>query len=483
MGRKKWKPRVDVNDPKNAMVVKLAKEVRKEVRRRHGDGLTFEQSCDAAAEVMADSLWLAANEELEELVTEDDEIDIDGIRYRRLEQSSSAEYFGRWGSHEIDEPLYRQAGVRNGPTVKPIERRAGIIARRMTPGLGRIVGELGADGNSRQIVRTMRTVGMKPPSRAFVEKRVQQMAGEIAENVEEFEEYARGVESLPDEVASVSCGMDRMSVRMCEPHSDPANAPEPRRIEPYQRTPPPPKEHRYRMAWVGTATAYNNDGEPLHTSRFAAEADAEPASVAHRVSADVAHWLQDRPDIPVHCVQDAAPELLILLRTLRDALPANSNITELIDFEHLMKYLDKVVDACEPENDPRNMKGWYRHELLRYDGAIERIERNLQRLHKSVPESATDKLSAVAAALSYICNRKDKMRYASHYAANLAIGSGATEGTCGLMQERVKRRGQSWEPNGLRAILTIRGLVLSGRWDAAWQPYAAMHRSEVRCAA
>ena len=88
----------------------------------------------------------------------------------------------------------RQAGVRNGPTVKPIERRAGIIARRMTPGLGRIVGELGADGNSRQIVRTMRTVGMKPPSRAFVEKRVQQMAGEIAENVEEFEEYARGVE-------------------------------------------------------------------------------------------------------------------------------------------------------------------------------------------------------------------------------------------------------------------------------------------------
>lgn len=483
MGRKKWKPRVDVNDPKNAMIVKLAKEVRNEVRRRHGDRLTFEQSGDAAAEVMADSLWLAANEELEELVTEDDEIDIDGTRYHRLEQNSSAVYFGRWGSHEINEPLYRQTGVRNGPTAKPIERCAGMIARRMTPGLGRIVGELGADGNSRQIVGTMRTVGMRPPSRAFLEKRMQQMAGEMAQDVEELEEYARGVESLPDEVASVSCGMDRMSVRMCEPHGDAANAPEPRRSEPYQRTPPPAKEHRYRMAWVGTATAYNKDGEPLHTSRFAAEADAEPASVACRVSADVAHWLQDRPDIPVHCVQDAAPELLILPRTLRDTLPANSNITELIDFEHLMKYLDKVIDACEPENDPRNMKGWYRHELLRDDGAIERIEHKLQRLHKRLPESATDKLSAVNAALSYICNRKDKMRYASHYATNLAIGSGATEGTCGLMQKRVKRRGQSWEPDGLRAILTIRGLVLSDRWDAAWQPYAAAHRSEVHCAA
>ena len=75
------------------------------------------------------------------------------------------------------------------------------------------------------------------------------------------------------------------------------------------------------------------------------------------------------------------------------------------------------------------------------------------------------------------------MRYASLPAAKLAIGSGATEGTCGLMQERVKRRGQSWEIPGLRGILTIRGLVLSDRWDAAWKSYAATHRSEVRCAA
>ena len=101
----------------------------------------------------------------------------------------------------------------------------------------------------------------------------------------------------------------------------------------------------------------------------------------------------------------------------------------------------------------------------------------------TLPETATDKRKAVAAALSYIRNRKNKMRYASLYAANLASGSGATEGTCGLMQQRVKRRGQSWGPPGLRDVLTIRGLVLSDRWHAAWQSYAATHRSEVRRAA
>ena len=75
------------------------------------------------------------------------------------------------------------------------------------------------------------------------------------------------------------------------------------------------------------------------------------------------------------------------------------------------------------------------------------------------------------------------MRYASFYAAKLPIGSGATESTCWQMQQRVKLPGQSWEPHGLRGVLAIRGLVLSERWNAAWKPYAATHRKEVRVAA
>jgi hypothetical protein len=114
------------------------------------------------------------------------------------------------------------------------------------------------------------------------------------------------------------------------------------------------------------------------------------------------------------------------------------------------------------------MKGWYRTELLNDDGAIERIWRNLLRKAKTLPRnSPVAKRKAVASALSYIRKRKNKMRHASLYAANLTIGSGGTEGTCGLMQLRVKRRGQSWEPLGLRGTLTVRALVLSERWHTA----------------
>lgn len=481
---KKWTPRVDVNDPKDAPIVKLTREIRRAVRERYGTTeLNFEQRRAAALEMVTDALWFDAQEDLEALVTDEEEIEIDGTRYRRLEQPSSGIYHGCWGNHEITEALYRAVGVHNGPTIKPLEVRVGMIGRRMTPDLARVVGELSAGMNSRELARTMKAVGMTPPSRAFLEKRGSQMADDIARKVEDLEAEVRLIESLPEGIASVSCGLDRMAVRMCEPHSDPENAPTPRRDKPYQRTPPPPQEHNYRMAWVGTTTVYDEDGKPLHTWRYGAEAGDDPSALARRVCADVVRVVEAQPGLPVICVQDGAPELAVLPRELAAELPTNTNIHELVDFHHLMDYLDKVADKCEPDGDPHNMKAWYRHQLLQDDEAIDRISRNLKRLESRLPEHACAEREVVAKALSYIDKRKDKMRYSTLYNDKLTIGSGATEGTCGLMQQRVKRRGQSWKSQGLRAVLALRGLVLSGRWDSAWQLYAAEHRREVRCAA
>jgi hypothetical protein len=273
-----------------------------------------------------------------------------------------------------------------------------------------------------------------------------------------------------------------MAVRMSE-LADPATADAPARTAPYERTPPPPKEHHYRKAWVGSASIYDAKGNELQTWRYAAEADVDPAKLADRVAKDVAWILKTHPLVPVHCVQDAAPELDRLPEALTRLLPSNANVVVLVDLEHLMEYLDDVVDACEAEGDPHDWKGWYRSLLLRDDHAIDTIWRKLRALAKRLPGRDTTARKAVAAALSYIRFRKAKMRYAAHYAANLPIGSGATESTCWQMQQRVKLPGQSWDKPGLRGILAMRALALSDRWSAAWQPYAATHRKEVRTAA
>lgn len=148
---------------------------------------------------------------------------------------------------------------------------------------------------------------------------------------------------------------------------------------------------------------------------LAVEADADPAKLAERVVADVARILKANPGTPVHCVQDAAPELRALPEALARKLPVGRKpIVELVDFEHLMGYLDDVVDASEPAGDPHTMKGWYRSELLRDDGAIDRIFRNLREKAKKLAlhKHQAGARNAVSAALRYIRKRKEKMRCA-----------------------------------------------------------------------
>ncbi|MCZ6652127.1 MAG: hypothetical protein O7D91_03775 [Planctomycetota bacterium] len=462
---------------------KLVSIVSQEIDDRLGPNSTFEQRRDAEAELLSETLWKREDDDLRKSISDTDALEVDGKRYARLGQPSSATYYGRWGPHSVNEPLYREVGVRNGPTIKPLELRVGIVARRMTPDLARIVGELSAGDNSRDVERLMRTVGLVPPSRSFIEKRVKVMAAELAQQVDALEQVSRATTAVPEQTASISCGLDRFSVRMEEPASPEAdNGPKrQRRTKLYKRKPPTPKEYHYRKAWVGSVSVYDKEGHELHTWRYATEADAEPKQLAERVSEDVAWVLRSHPGIPVQCVQDGAPELRALPEALSRALPDEAEVCELIDFEHLMMgYLDKVVDACEP-GDPHNMKSWYRGELLRDDAAIDRIWRGLRERGKRLRDSSsTAARQAVASALSYIRHRKKKMRYASHHAENRTIGSGATESACWTMQQRVKRPAQSWSVPGLRGTLTIRSLVVSERWKSAWKPYAAAHRKEVR---
>jgi hypothetical protein len=146
-----------------------------------------------------------------------------------------------------DEALYRKVGVHNGPTIKPIELRVGII-KKMTPDMARIVGELGAEAGSRSVAKILRVTGLVPPGRAFIAKRTTDIAVDIADEIEHLEQAARDVETVPPEVGSVTPST---------------------RDEPYERTPPPEKEHHYRMAWVGSTSIYDKQGNELHTWRYA----------------------------------------------------------------------------------------------------------------------------------------------------------------------------------------------------------------------
>ncbi len=167
---------------------------------------------------------------------------------------------------------------------------------------------------------------------------------------------------------------------------------------------------------------------------------------------------------------------------MRRTLPANTDVDELTDFEHLMGYLEDVVDTGAPPGDRELLKLGQRQALLEDDAAIDRILTDLIETRKT--STATEARQALDAAISYISKREDKMRYASLHAQNLAIGSGDTENTCWQMQQRVTRAGQSWAPEvALAGILTLRSLVLSERWAAACKALIEENRWEVQSVA
>lgn len=160
------------------------------------------------------------------------------------------------GSHYVEEALYREAGVHNGPTIKPIELHIGII-EHMTPDMARIVGELSADKSRRGVERTLRTTGLVPPSRAFIAKHTTEMGIEIADQAGGLEQAARLIEIVPVEVASVSTGLDRMSVRMTEPADVAMRAP--------RREPSHTSERRHRRK--STTTARRGSAARASTTR------------------------------------------------------------------------------------------------------------------------------------------------------------------------------------------------------------------------
>jgi hypothetical protein len=474
MPRDKNVPRIDTQDKRIQLISELLREAAEE---RVSSSASFEDHQTARKQVMAAAMYLAEGAHLQELVVDEKHVEVEGVVYRRLSQQSSASYHGLWGTHVIHEQLYRDTRERGGPTIKPLELRVGMIGA-MLPDCARLVGRMASIETSREIWDSLVAHGYRPPSRAFIEKHIAQMVSGL--DVAALEAEAREKAPLAGPIAAVSCGMDRMAIRMNEPQPDSQKAPVRPRKRPYKRTPPPPAELNWRMALVGSVTTYDADGNALTTLRYAADADTARDAFAGRIAADVHAILGRHPGIPVVCVQDGAEDLLVLTDKIRECA-ANSPFYHLTDFPHLMGYLSAVVKDCELPGDPNHMHEWYRQELIHDDKAIERIYINLGRTADRLPGDHPGQAS-IARARRYIKDRRPNMRYAEPHAANLPIGSGATESTCNIMQLRVKRAGMSWRPPGLAGILAIRGLVLSRRWEAAWPSYAARFRRQVNAA-
>jgi hypothetical protein len=75
----------------------------------------------------------------------------------------------------------------------------------------------------------------------------------------------------------------------------------------------------------------------------------------------------------------------------------------------------------------------------------------------------------VQALVSYVFHHRRRMAYARYRPAGYPVGSGSVEAGCKVVvQERMKQAGMRWSRQGAQAMLALRSVLLSDRWDEVW---------------
>ena len=160
-----------------------------------------------------------------------DEVSVDGLRYRRHAEGTR-QYHTLCGPVEVRRASYRQVGVHNGPTVVPLELRAGL-RENATPALAFSVVQGFAERPLRHYQAEMAAAHRHAPSRSTLERMGKRIGDAIQVIITEVEPAIRNTEPMLRAGRSISIGFDRTTVPMAEPASTPT-----RRSRPYVRRAP-----------------------------------------------------------------------------------------------------------------------------------------------------------------------------------------------------------------------------------------------------
>ena len=227
----------------------------------------------------------------------------------------------------------------------------------------------------------------------------------------------------------------------------------------------------YQEVGCATLSFYDAEGERLSTLRMARMPETKKATLKTLLAAELAAVLQQRPTLRLVKLADGAKDNWTYLG---NELPAGD---EIIDFYHAAEHLKHAFDVAYGESTAkaRTQFETYRHVLRDEQDGVEKVIRTLVYLRDKHPRR-----QKLASELGYFRGNRARMQYATAKAQQLPIGSGVVEAACKtLVTQRMKRSGMRWRHAGGQAILTLRGLVQSNRFDHGWRLLAQCYRAHV----
>ena len=473
-------PRIVIEFPENlkdfgTALVKLAEAVTSAIPSGHGGAaIDYGRVESIVAQGCAAVERSAHQGLLQSLDIDRPRVVIGGRLHTRVGRCSDT-YQTMTGPVSVERSLYREDGRRNARVVDPVSLRAGVVKDGWLPTAARAMAHLLQQGTSREAERTARELGRVPYSRSSFEH-VGHAVGELYLGVQaEVEDRLIQEYRVPEETASVSASLDRVSIPMEEPRRRPVGRPR-------KNAPKRPVERNFRMAYCGTVTLHDATGKALHTIRYGCMPQGDATGLAESLAADIDMLRQQRPDLLVALLQDGAPELWNLLDTAVNKDTIGTLVHRLIDFFHLIEKLHAAAVVIHGQRESAAIVKRWKIRLRNSSGAAQRILKELE--SSGYEHVRTGDSMPVHDAITYLTNNADRMDYAGALENGLPIGSGQIEATCkSLVSQRMKRAGSRWKERGGERILQLRALALSDRWESAMTHTLRPLRTAVRPAA
>jgi len=332
----------------------------------------------------------------------------------------------------------------------PFDAELGILNRRYSPGVRRMMGYAASQGCYRAAARDLRELaGLHIPARS-IQKEVLATAGVLARVLDKLESPDSGAIPL------LYIGLDGTGAPM---RRDALQGRRGRQPDGSART------REVKLACVFTQHGTDAEGLPCRdpnstsyvanfksASDFGADVLAEARrrglarSVRRVVLGDGAVWIWElaRANFPDAC--------------------------QILDYYHASEHVHeahRALFAGEAPDILEQWKGWL------WDGRVDHIIQAIESLVEAEPDPDTAR--DMASHKTYFENNRQRMRYAEFRKEGYFIGSGVVEAGCKtVVCQRLKQSGMFWSVKGAEAILTYRSAVLNDRYDAAWTKNSTM---------
>ena len=413
-------------------------------------------------------------EELTRYDVVDEQISVNGTVYP-LAGTASETYMTAAGPVTVERHLYRPPNHQTRH-VCPLEMRAGIVEGFFTPTAARQAAYVTAHLPPTQSAALLGEVGNMQPSPSTLERLPKGLSERWEAHRQAWETQLRSWESVPAQAVTLAVSLDGVMAPMRQ--APRAEKPEKLLESAPANQPKGPKG--YQEVGCGTVSLYAAEGERLQTVRYGRMPESKKATLCQQLQAECQAILAVRPLLKLVRLADGAKENWRFLETLEVGAHAGQIETwNIVDFYHACDHLKQALDLTWGEFAPKGKAEFARLKtvLKEMDGGVETV---IETLRYRVRRARGAQRQNLRKELTYFRNQRHRMAYATYLREHLPIASGVVEAACKtLVTQRLKQSGMRWSACGGQAILTLRSLIQSRRWEQGWALLRASYQQPV----